>query len=415
MAAASAAPAAPPPDVKGSFRQHPEPVRANGNFFRVELLTPDGIKLLPCYDRSDEVYPPAWRQFTYVLNPGQEFELRYVITAETDPSVRYGGAVFVDQGDGEPDELVSVLGEVVCEASHLFVFGEGSRSFHDRGVFDGGNVCRRFMAAPPAAREAPDGDTDTKAKRQRAAQQLGWIRVRFARVLSLGPAERARAKRAEGPRGANPPGAPRAALLPFAAEAREAHKLSQFACVTAPGGHVADAVEEVRLRLSETPAFEVRIEFKHFATLCRDLTNLKVFRGLPLPLFTERPDVRLRLVEHAVTDLQKAGPLPLGALQRTLPAAFEDNAPVTVSDVVHHLSRCVSPAASYFACCGAFKPGRCVGCNALLCTYGCVHARARRAAASVDARRRPRHRADAAARCAAARAGTASAWRRRKR
>lgn len=36
--------------------------------------------------------------------------------------------------------------------------------------------------------------------------------------------------------------------------------------------------------------------------------------------------------------------------------SYDSNLPIVISDVVHHISRLVSPAASYFTCVGRFRP-----------------------------------------------------------
>jgi hypothetical protein len=346
MGSTTQAAEAPPPDVKGNFRSHPAPVRPNNDFFRVELLLPDGTVLQPCAEASDTCAPPQWRQHTYVLPAGMEFEMRYVLRKPTE--VRYGGSVFVDQGNGEPE----AHGAAACEANHQFVFSAGATSFHDRGYFEGTGVSRRFTAAPAVEAAHADADLETAAQRLEAARRLGWIRVCFARVLSAKPVA-----------GESAPAHATTQLLPRGETQGEQVKLSQFACVTAPGKRVRDDVEEVDATLADT-AFEWRLEFKHFASLSRSHVNLRAFSGLPLPLLEEQRDVRLRLIELTVNDLQiatRTGGVAqdVDATTAAPPPAFVDNPPVTVSDVVHHLSRNVSPAASYFACVGAFKPGRC--------------------------------------------------------
>ena len=141
--------------------------------------------------------------------------------------------------------------------------------------------------------------------------------------------------------------------------------MAGFLCATQPGREVRDDFDNETATLEDETCFEWRIQFVHFAQI--SLGNLRVFGCLPLSFFSESLRVRSRFIECAVTDLLQFG-IPVNvdaAAGHAAPAAPAEKKSIAISDVVHHISRNSSPAASYFTCVGEFRPDRCVSCGSI--------------------------------------------------
>jgi hypothetical protein len=342
--------AAPPPDVKGRFTSHPALEKENYDFFDVQLYTPAGERLRPVDETQDNSNPRTWRKRVYCVTPGTPFELRYTLDDANDIR-RWGGRVFVNAGGGHLDDVTH---ESAAEGdpTHLFWFGDGQTEFRDTGFYEGNERSRRFVVGKSEFAAEDDAGMDD-GQRRSAASQLGSIRVHFTAVTQITEVERP--PRRAGARHVTP-------LLPYCGDvaARE-RKAQEFSCVVAPGARVVDDHDATTAVLSPDTDFEYRIGFVHFAVLSKHLANPRSFGGLPLSLFAEVPSVRRRLVELALNDLQGVNrPTDITTSTDMEIEPYESNPAIVISDVVHHISRLVSPAASYFTCMGSFRQDRCV-------------------------------------------------------
>ena len=337
-----------PPDVKGRFTSHPAPERANYDFFDVQLYTPSNERLRPCEESHDPATPRTWRKRIYCVTPDTPFELRY--TLRRDPGTqRWGGRVFVNAGGGQLDDTAYESAAAPAEPTHDFWFGAGAWQFVDTGFYEGNGTSRRFVVGKSAFAAAEGDSGMDDGKRRAAAAQLGSIRVQFTQAQVT---EVEQPLRQVGAQHVAP-------LLPFCgdATARE-RKAQEFSCVVAPGARIVEDHDSTTAVLSPDTVFEYRIGFVHYALLSS--SNLRSFGGLPLSLFAEMPGVRRRLVELALNDLQGVNrPSDTTAAAMEIDV-YDSNPAIAVSDVVHHISRLVSPAASYFTCVGSFRPDRCV-------------------------------------------------------
>ncbi len=358
LARAREAMAAVVPAVKGPYKPYQNPARTPVHGFGVELWS-EGVKLRPCEEEVDSNSPPIFHEYVFVVDPGCTQELHYKhykAAARRGDDVLYGGRVYVDKGDGKLDAAGAKLDpRDGREPDHLFVFGKGSDTFVDKGFYVGNGVSLRYTAAPAAPQFSEDGGDAPLPpfeKRLEDAQKLGKICVSFAAVLSITTVKKRKREHQE----AAPVFEQR---LPVAVSVAEQMKLSDYCCSTVPGEPVREKhMRDVEVKLTE-PAFEHRIHYKHAAAFLKAINNPRAFAMLPLSLFS--PDVRLRLIQITLADLQQTlfnvQVAALAAVNGRM-SSVSSNPPIAVSDVVHHLSRCVSPAASYFACVGDFKAGR---------------------------------------------------------
>lgn len=336
----------PVPDVKGGFTSHKEPVRDFHQHFEVQVWCND-VEVRPCETGKDSYQPPQWSMRKYVLPPGTLYELRYVQKRVT-PWQRYGGRVFIDQGSGEPDDGDALA--TGSEHNHIFWFGEGANVFIDKGFYEGRSKSRGFVTCQPRmASSALDDTISTRSSRRKEADKLGFVRVEFT-LANVSPG-RAYAPKRPRKEAHNPE-------LPFTADTIERdYKLSEYRYATAAGPVIPDSLDNATATLMAETCFECRIQFVHFSEL--NLANLSVFCCLPLSLFSESASVRHRFIYEAVLDLQKFCHVVEDddGIANDSPVS---NKLVAISDVVHQISRHASPAASYFTCCGDFKPDKCV-------------------------------------------------------
>ena len=336
---------------EGRFTSHPAPERDNFDFFDVQLFTPAEERLRPCSEAVDNLSPATWRRREYCLKSGTEFELRMTLRRATGEQ-RWGGRVLVNCGD-----MLSLHVEddgngssAAFTPNHTFWFGAGAREFVDTGFYEGGGVSRRYVVGKSTFASAGTNPTLSAAKRRNAAVQLGSIRVQFAPVTHV---KSAKQPRRAGMQYTTP-------QLPYMENPKEREaKSREFSHVVASGKRVVEDFDEEKADLSPDTVFEWCIRFVHFAQLANGTISLRAFGSLPLSLFAEMPEVRLRLLNQALSDLQRTN-LPRAEGAPSWAALEPDayNPFVTVSDLVHHISRLVSPAASYYACVGSFRHDR---------------------------------------------------------
>jgi hypothetical protein len=363
-------------DIKPRVGEIPEAVplphvSLGKNFFKVELLVGrhDGpasdYQLMKPFQQTSKDGDPLSIDH-YVATPGLSFVIRCKLARPAKTGALYGARVYIDSGNmkeirkiykkwGYPGDEINDDVDL-SEADHYFMMNPGQQEYIINGFYVSPSESQRFVFAEPPRINSIDGDPEVDFEEE--INRVGTIRIMFCCVDS---------KPSEKIRNIDYHRKPQQATTNKSYD--EKIKMS-----TKPGNIIQDGCSSSKRKdiLDRDILYERRLIYNTYGGFSARRTtnqysNSGVFyKGMPLKCFLEQHEVRFQGV---ITFFREVAALRIGQasdirIDLTTEQRIDDtqaarNAPqvltndwVCVEDIVHHVSKSLSPAASYILCTG---------------------------------------------------------------